>query len=329
MDNKIIKNKNIINLEEDEYFNKVKKLIGYNNPTAKGSYLKYGKEKACDLDMYENIDYNKEELTNYFKKIKNNKEFILLDISIDIKDDRVTNMINELGPLSGLFNIQNKYPNLTINNSLPSKIKNKVNKLNNNYLEEMNIENYKLLYKYLKSVEKYNWSIDEIIKGYKNINGNKILLEDLDFSYIYFEIIYENFRTSNMLIFKNESNLHSNGCNFNLNSALQYNCINYYRLIKNIQVFLKWAYFNKIFKERELINNVSNVLNRINSYRDEMGDKNYKLCILENKILVSNSKKDKSEYEKEYCKFNMECKDFFKSIIKDYSIYIDKYIIYS
>ena len=39
----------------DDFIIKTKKILGLKKPTLHGSYIKYGKKKACDLDMSENI----------------------------------------------------------------------------------------------------------------------------------------------------------------------------------------------------------------------------------------------------------------------------------
>ena len=47
---------NKIDLSGDELVIKSKNILGVKNPKLVGSYIKYGKDKSCDLDMHEKLN---------------------------------------------------------------------------------------------------------------------------------------------------------------------------------------------------------------------------------------------------------------------------------
>jgi hypothetical protein len=63
---KFIESKNT-DYKDDPFYLEAVNLIGFNKPKIGGSYVKYGKDKACDLDMSENMSYK--DFNEYLKKI--------------------------------------------------------------------------------------------------------------------------------------------------------------------------------------------------------------------------------------------------------------------
>lgn len=115
--------------QKDDFINKAKDLLAMKYPKVKGSYVKYGKDKSCDLDIFEEI-YVKDNdeinnlLKNYSNKLKNNsKLFKLYILNFDCKDNRITKMMNSIGYLSGLLEPKDVNLNFDIDSSLPETIK--------------------------------------------------------------------------------------------------------------------------------------------------------------------------------------------------------------
>jgi hypothetical protein len=116
--NKFIQSKNL-EYKDDPLYLEASNLIGFNRPKPGGSYLKYGKDKACDLDMSETISY--EELDDYLKKLILNKDkLILLDAHFN-EPYELQIIKDKLGYLDGNFKlIDNFQINEDVNN-LPNE----------------------------------------------------------------------------------------------------------------------------------------------------------------------------------------------------------------
>ena len=70
-----------------EYIESISNIIGINKCFIHGSFLKYGKEKACDIDCYEKNN-NIEEFNNYIKRLyndKKNKKLVLITANFNMK----------------------------------------------------------------------------------------------------------------------------------------------------------------------------------------------------------------------------------------------------
>lgn len=321
-----------IDLVNDPFIKESKEILSINNPKLKGSYVKYGKEKSCDLDMEEkinisNLNHRNELLKKLLDKLVLNKKKIKIILLIFYFDDfRIKNILNSLGYITGLLEIKDCNLNFEIDKSLPSKVKEKITKRTNKLKKELNISNYIKLYRYLYRLNNQSWKLSEFINGEKNINGQNIVLNELNFTDLYIEIILDNFRVSNYISFNNKSKNKAPFYSSELNDLINNKEIFYYIVLKKIQVFLKWAYFNRIFKEKYIIGNVANTYNEIYDFREKIGNKYYHLCMLDNSLLIKKEDTIKKKYKVEFDKINIMSKDLYDKINKLYNNYFNLYL---
>jgi len=325
-----------IDITNDNFIKKSKEFISFSNPSLQGSYVKYGRDKSCDLDMKEalyikNKDDFKNKLTEFANKINKYKKFFKLTrLYFYFNDERINNIIKSLGYLTGTFNIKNCNLNFNIDSSLPENIKNKIYILKNKLEEDKNLKSFLNLYIYLYKLNRPSWKISEFIKGHKIINGKLFNLYECNFTDVYIEIIYDNFRVSNYIEF-NETKKYKEKTKYY--STQLYDIINnkeifYYSVIKKLQVFLKWGFFEKLFRD-----NAISFYNEIYNFREEIGSEYNKLCTLDNKIDLTQNVEDKSKLKKQYKllfkKINNNCKKIYDKLSKDYLKYLDSYLRYS
>lgn len=324
-----------IDLSDDILYNKAYNLLSVNNAIIIGSYLKYGKTKSGDIDFEEKIQqHNKKEvLINYFKKLQiRKKEFKLVELAFDIKDERINRIINNIGYLDGLMNIKAENISLDmIAEDLPIKIKNKINKLMNNYLLEKNLNNYLKLFKYLKSKNQLKLKIEDAIVGIKKYNGKDVNIYDYNFGHVFIEIILDNYKVSSYILLREEQQIIKGSIIlFDLENAIiktdkkTYE-IFYYKIIKYFLYFLKKHYFMKTFKEHNIISQTINIYNNIYDYRNELGSYNYEICMLENliKLKKGNNIELIDKYNKLLKEFNNKCKKYFEEISQLYRFYLN------
>lgn len=335
---KSLSNKNI-DIINDSFIKISKEILSINNPILNGSYIKYGKDKACDLDMYENIKIrnltNRNDILQILldKLIKHKKKIKLIRLCFYFNDDRIKNILDKLGYISGTFEIMKCELNFDIDDTLPLKIKDKINKLKNKLQLNFNIKNYIKLHNYLHKLNNTSWRLSEFIKGYKIINGINIKLYDTNFKNVYIELLYENYKITNYISFIDHDNKYNdNNKKLNYYSVDFYDIINnnkifYYIVLKKYQVFLKWGYFNKIFKERELINKTVDFYNEIYDFRENIGNKYFELCSIDNQILLTkNNEKLKEDYKKKFKKINKLSKKIYTKINKLYAKYLNLFL---
>jgi hypothetical protein len=332
-------NKNI-DINNDDLINNAKKILCYKNPTVSGSYVKYGRSKACDLDLEETININNpldinnilDDLCNKLYLHKTQIKFI--SFYFDITDFRITSILKSLGYINGNFEIIDCDLNINIDKTLPEKIKNKIILLIDKLKINKNLTNYITLYSYLKKINKPNWTLSEFKKKEKIINGIKINLLTTPFKYIYINIIFEKFRISNYLRLIQIKNINKN-TRYNIDSVdisdiLLDNKIFYYFLLKKIQVLLKYCYFNKIFKERFIIDNAITFYNEIYDFRENVGIEYNKFCLMDNEINIEPDKDKlkilKKNYKIEFDKINYKSKELYDKIYKVYSKYFNIYL---
>lgn len=330
-------NKNI-DINNDDLINKAKKILCYKNPSVSGSYIKYGRNKACDLDLEENININNyldinTILDDLYNKLYLHKlQIKLISFYFDITDFRITTILKSLGYINGTFEIIDCNLNINIDKTLPEKIKNKITLLIDKLKINKNLTNYIILYSYLKKINKPNWTLAEFKKKEKIINGIKINLLTTPFTYMYVNIIFEKFRISNYLRFiqiKNK-NIKYNIDSVDISDILLDNKIFYYFLLKKIQVLLKYCYFNRIFKERFLIDNAITFYNEIYDFRENIGIEYNKFCLIDNEINIETDKDKlkilKKNYKIEFDKINNKSKELYDKIYQVYSKYFNTYL---
>ena len=114
--------------KDDDFTLNVKKILEMKEAKMSGSYLRYGRENACDLDLSENLNIDKSEINDLLKKYlmrlkEKEKEIILIRLSFDIIDESIKKLLDKLGNLNGLLQIENSNINEDdVNNKLPKKM---------------------------------------------------------------------------------------------------------------------------------------------------------------------------------------------------------------
>ena len=329
-----------IDITNDKFVISAKEILAVNNPKLKGSYLKYGKDKACDLDMNDNLhthslNERNEIIETYINKLlKHKNKFKVIKIKVYIKDERVQNIIDSIGFVNGLLEVIDfDITNIKIDDTLPDKIKVKITELLNKYDNDKTIDNYVLLNNYLVDLNYLDWSFEEFIKKEKLMNGIKINLNDRFYTDIYIEIIYDNFIVSNLIQFiglSDNNNIVHTYKLFDLNDMTVNNKISYYNLLKKIQHFIKWAYWQRLLKEKEIIRNTIFIYNQIDEFREKIGNQYNEICLLNTSSLIAKTEKEqnklKEEYYKKYEIFNLLAKEKYEKVSKIYSSYLALYL---
>lgn len=324
-------------LQNDDFINEAKELLEFKESKVSGSYLRYGKEKACDLDLSEQLNINETEISDllktYFKKLKSREnEIVLVRLTFDIIDESIKKLLDNLGNLNGLLQIENSDINEDqIDQELPKDMKEEITRLIIEYNNKKTILEYVNLYMYLKVHLKPPFTIDEALKGEKVFNGKPIKLSDYNYTYMFIEVIYNNFKMSNFVIFKDQNNTNSSIFKIELDDvlikSLSDNSLNkyqmsYYNLLKSFFHFLKKSYFNKIF-DKSLSEKTIDTYNEIYDFRERVGVMHNNLCKIEGNILTDpNNDKLKEEYITVKQEFELKCKNYFLQVSKPYFKYL-------
>jgi hypothetical protein len=322
---------NEIDLLTDKFYKKTIKLIGIDNTNqTRGSYLKYGKKKSCDLDLYKNIFINdlqikNQILKNYINKIKKNEDkLIILEMKLDIFDERINNVMNTLGHINGLFDVVNY--NLTIDNNLPDNIKLNIEELDLKYRKNKDIKSYLELYYYVKSFLQPNLSFDNLLSGTVTFNDKIINIYNTNYTFFHIEVLIDNFSVSNHISFK-KNLMDRNMYIQKINSIITNNEFDYYKILKKFQTFLKWGYYNI-----HLNSSCIDLYNKIYEFKNKLGTINYKYCKYTNlKIIVKDPSELKiidAKIKKYYKKLNERSKKIYLNNYLDYKEYLEKYVIY-
>ena len=318
-----------INLKKDTFYNKVVQIISFNknNIKVKGSYIKYGKEKSCDIDFDENINNDMYiSLRLYINKLYENiKEIQHCDCYLDIIDERIKKTLQSIGGCNSLLEINNY--NLKIDNDLPNDIKLKIQELGNIYNDTKNISDYFILYNYLLKLLSPHWNLEELKKGEKYHIDKIVNLYNSSFTFMQVNIIVDKFSVSCTLKFNNIKIMNKNIMSIRLASIIYNNKINYYNVIKKFQVFLKWAYYNKKFKDHDLAINAIKLYNIIYDFREKIGDINYKFCTYNNYLKILTNKNKINKVEKKIKKYFRELNEKSKTLFTEQSIKYKKYLL--
>ena len=105
----------------------------------------------------------------------------------------------------------------------------------------------------------------------------------------------------------------------------------YYYLIKKLLFFIKWLYFNKLIKEKNIATNSIDLHNEIFDFRNDIGNKYNKSCILNNNIQINKIKNIDtqnliSKYNTYINEINNICKEKYTIYTKNYQDYLKNYI---
>jgi hypothetical protein len=277
--------KDIIDYKDDNFYLETNKLFGIEETKIIGSYIKYGKDKVCDLDLNETNIIDLDKLKQYFNKIyENKKKYYILEIYFNEPHKKLFNIYNKLGYLNGIFVRKDYHSIIDDINNLPDELKNNINNLINIYIKSQKIQDYIKIVLYIKKNLYPKWTIKELIKGKKIYYEQEFNINDLNFDYIYFEFLYNNFRVSNYINVKKIHNENNKYLIYELDDIVINDDIFYYKMLKKIMVFIKWLFFKKIFEEDFLYKESITDYNFIYEFIDKIGKKYNKFCILNNKI---------------------------------------------
>jgi hypothetical protein len=98
------------NRPNEPFVLEAKKLLQFKDSNLIGSYAKWGKEKACDMDLNERLYIEKNEIKDifneYFTRLKK-ENLIITSLTLNIIDESIQNILKQMGYLDGLFNIHN------------------------------------------------------------------------------------------------------------------------------------------------------------------------------------------------------------------------------
>lgn len=325
-----------IDLSKDKFYNKIIKLIINNNYHVEvmGSYTKYGKKKACDLDIIQKIKYNfKNFINNYIQhliKLSHNNKIKITEIKFDIKDERIESTLKSIGYLDGNF-IHKNY-NINIDESLPNEIKIHIKELAKIFEHDKNFNNYLKLYFYLKDHLSPVWSIEDLKKREKIFNGRNIIIDELEFVNLSVDFIYNTFPINYKIYFNDRDKMKSNIIKWKLKSLITNDKINFYFVLKKFQTFLKWGYYKLGPKYRDpiLAQHTVELYNNIYDFREQLGVENRKLCYYTSIAFIT---EDKTKLElinkkinKYFTKLNDVCKKYYLDISKDYKKYLAEHI---
>ena len=107
----------------------------------------------------------------------------------------------------------------------------------------------------------------------------------------------------------------------------------FYLLLKKFQVFLKWGYFNRIFKEHNLVKLAIITYNDIYDFREDIGIIYNKLCLLQTQIILCDNtallQELKIQYEKDFIQFNNISKKYYYEKSKKYKIYLQNFVTFN
>ena len=306
---------------KDIYVENINNIIGVKKCLTRGTFIKHGLNKACDIDSNENVS-NFDDFINYIKKLSKNKDIILKVSEFNLKHPLFDSIYAQLGNLDGSFNIISSDNNIinNINNISDIDIKQTVLNLYNN---SNNLENFIKLKTYIYNLITPQWTFKEILMGKKEHYGVIFKLSEKSYTNYYIEVIYmkepyKYMTLSNFIFFKNvhESSKILKTQLVNIIS----NNIDYYKVAKYVAVLLKKLYFSHEIKNYKLKKQFAKIYEDIYNLRYKYGNLNHNNCININKIFIYNLKLLKYKQ-----KNNKKTKDSYVKKINKYTNLVEKY----
>jgi len=295
-----------------------KNLLQVKNAKMIGSYARFGREKACDMDLTETLTLSKDNISDVLEKYFNDlkkKDLTILKISFDIINEDIKKIMDNMGYIDGTLTIRD-YNLISTKTSVSDK---NIQKLIETYNKTTLLKDYLKLYKYLSNKLYPSFTIDEAIKE------TKLCIKKCNYTYMHIEVIHQNFRITNTVLFPNFKSIQCDKIKkFDLSDTITYNYeINYYKMIKHFFHWLIKSFFDKLFKEYNLVKNIVCLYNEISDFRESIGEINNNICKLEN--LLNNNSSNK-ELNKEYNELNQkmqsECKEYFIKISTPFNKYL-------
>jgi hypothetical protein len=319
-----------------EYVESVSNIIGVNKCYTHGSFLKYGKEKACDVDCYETIDISTSlsDFTKYIERLYNNKKCLLIKAHFDIEHPVFRNIYKLLGFMDGMLNINNTTPYDIIIENI-NNIKHKetcdiIKELYEIYYKTKHIDDYIKLKIFVLDKVYPKWTFKQLLKGEKTYYDMTFKIKDRQFKIFYIELIYldEPFKfmvLSNYIEFQKideRNNLIIKELDYIVNG----NTINYYYLSKILMFFFKKNFFSGIIRDNRLKYRMIDIYNEIVEFRERYGELNKKYCIVKNKMALYNIKIKKYRLKiKKYGESNI----YNKALLKYTKLYDESSHIYN
>ena len=327
--NQFIKSKNL-DYKNDPLYLEASELIGINKPEVGGSFLKYGKDKACDLDMSEKL--KEMSFSDYLKKlISNKKKFILLDAHFDEPYDKLKIIKDKLAYLDGNFKKYMKESILDDIKVLPKELKQSIEKLVQEYSNSKSIDDFLRLKLFVENNLYPKWTIYELKKGEKTYYDQTFKISDYNFSSFYIEAIYKDFRISNLIEIKSNDMMRNDFLIWDIDAILYDGNKSYFKLLKKFMVLIKWLFFNKKIEEYSLRNRVIEIYNYIFNFIEEMGIEYNSICSIKNKLDMAKRnetkytiKLDKYKNKAALSKYNRYIEHYKKKVNKYKKIYLDK-----
>lgn len=278
-----------LDYKNDSFYLEASELIGILNPKAGGSYVKYGKDKACDLDLSEKL-YNYSFIDYTKKLISNKKKFELIDMHFNEPHKILKNIKNKLGYLNGNLEIL-EYHNISDDiKLLPKELRESIKQLINSYNESKNINDYVKLIYYIKNKLYPKWTWKDLKTGELEYYGQNFKISDYNFDIFYIEGIYNGFRISNYIFTKDNNKQDDDIMIWEIDDIIYENKLSYFKLLKKFMVFIKMLYFKRLINETYLRNNVFSLHNDIFNFIEEKGTEYREICLIKNKIDISKNK---------------------------------------
>jgi hypothetical protein len=318
-----------IDLSQDKFYNKVIKILTKNKYPLilMGSYNKYGKDKSCDLDLINTLTYDG--LNECIDQIiyassKYKKNLIITRIKFNMEDERILAVMTSLGYLDNEFNIIDY--NLNISSELSITIKDNIIKLANKYQEKNNLIDYINLYLYVKSLVSPIWKITDLEKRKLEFNNIKYNIDDFKFTSLMIEMLYHKYPVSYKVYIGKKPIMDRTKYPVKLSSILFNNQIDYYKLLKKFQTFLKWAFYN-IIRDYNFKNYTVILYNKIHDFRESVGIYNHKLCKYQAYQQIDHNQQVNNKVLKYFNLLNDKSKEIYVNEAIKYKELLNKYFI--
>lgn len=314
-----------------QYIESISNIIGYNRCYVTGSYIKYGKDKTCDIDCGESMN-DIDKFNNYIKRLYNdykNHKLLLVTSYFNIKHPLIYELYILLGSIDGVLNIIDEKPREIIF-ALIDKIKDDtILDLYNKYLEQKTLDCFIKLKMYIIDKVYPKWTFTDLLKGYIEHYGVTFNIKDFKFETFYIEIIYledpfKNVRMSNFIEFKQYENKKIN-IEKELDNIILNDKVYYYYLVKTVMFFFKKYYYTNVIKEYKLRKNMMNIYDMMHKFRDQYGEMNNKYCIIKNHIDIAKLKIKKYNIK---LKRDSNNKKYIKKLNKYKQIYDKNMVLY-
>ncbi len=333
--------KKIKEKKQNIFIEDINNIIGVNKCLTHGSFIKYGLEKACDIDCHESLNTNITLFKQYINKIANNKKILFVTSDFRISYEIFEIIYNNLGHTDGLFNIYYLNNNTEIIkeniNKIPDKdVRKNIEKLFNDFINNKTLQNFINIKSYIRKLLYPKWTMEELLKGEKQYFDKLYTLEDglkserFSIDIIYLEDPYKFMSISNNINFRKET-VDINKKPFT--TIITNNQINYYNVCKKLMNIIKKIYFTINFKNYKLRKYLVRKYDDIYNFKNIYGNLNHNICITKNKILIYKDNKEllkkyETEYNNDFNKLNNIFKNKYYYWIRGIEPYLKENVLY-